>query len=74
MGVLWFDRGRITGSMRQVVANAVAVVALVADELGGIDLMQLHQRVITFNLVRLAAGHIGRSVGSFNCPRRRMLP
>ncbi len=65
---------RITGSMRQVVANAVAVVALVADELGGIYLMQLHPRVITFNLVRLAARHIGRSVGSFNCPRRRMLP
>src|SRR6266581_7882606 len=45
-------------SLRQVVADAVAVVALVADELGGIDLVQLHQRVITFDLVHLASGHI----------------
>src|SRR6266567_4492305 len=53
----WRDDG-FGASLRQVVANAVAVVALVADELGGVDLMQLHQRVTTFDLMHLAAGHI----------------
>src|SRR6266704_1769601 len=48
----WRDDG-FDASPGQVVANAVAVVALVTDELGGIDRMQRHQRVITFDLVRL---------------------
>ena len=55
-----FDRGGITGSMPpicQVVANIVAVIALVAQEPVGIDVVQLHQRIIAFDIVRFAAGH-----------------
>ena len=42
----------------QVVANIVAVIALVAEEPVRIDVVQLHQRIVAFDLMRFAAGHV----------------
>jgi hypothetical protein len=49
---------RFDASVNQVAANIIAVVALVAEEHAGIGLMQPHERVIAFDLVRRAAGDI----------------
>ena len=54
---------RFDASVDQVAANVVAVVALVAEEFTGIGIVQPRERVIAFDLVRLAAGDIeGRRV------------
>src|SRR5258707_1809329 len=42
----------------QVVANIVAVITLVADEPVRIDVVQLHQRIVAFDLMRFTAGHV----------------
>ena len=49
---------RFDASVDQVAANVIAVVALVAEEFTGIGIMQPPERVIAFDLVRLAAGDI----------------
>src|SRR5262249_23108286 len=43
---------------RQVVANIVAVITLVAEEAVRIDVMQFHQRIVGFALLRSPAGHV----------------
>lgn len=48
----------LDAARRQVIANIVAVIALVAEKPVGIDVMKLHERAIAFDLVSLSAGHI----------------
>jgi hypothetical protein len=59
IGVLRFewDHG-LDAAICQVVPNIVAVIALVAQEPVGIDVVQLHQPIIAFDLVRFAAGKV----------------
>jgi hypothetical protein len=49
---------RFNTTLYQVIANFVTVVSLIAEELIGINVVQLHERVIALDFVRLAAGHI----------------
>ena len=51
------DNG-LDASVHQIVANFVAVVALVAEESVRIHIVKFHQRIIAFDLVHLAAGDI----------------
>ena len=51
------DNG-LDASVHQIVANFVAVVALVAEEFVRIYIVKFHQRIIAFDLVHLAAGDI----------------
>ena len=51
------DNG-LDASVHQIVANFVAVVALVAEEFVRIHIVKFHQRIIAFDLVHLAAGDI----------------
>src|SRR5262249_41696491 len=51
---------RFNATLDQVVSDFVAVVAFVAEEAVGINIVQLHQRVITFDLMRFTAGHVDR--------------
>jgi len=58
---LRFDRGGDHGldaSLGQIVADRIAVIALVAEKPVGSDVVKLDQRLIAFDLVRLAGGHI----------------
>ena len=56
----------------QVVANIVVVIALVTEEPVRIDVVQLYQRIVAFNLMRFAAGHVeSQRVGPWrSCGRR----
>src|SRR6516164_440167 len=56
---------RFNATLDQVVADFVAVVAFVAEEAVGINIVQLHQRVITFDLMRLTAGNVERQRVTF---------
>jgi hypothetical protein len=51
------DHG-LNAALCQVVANVVAVIALVAEEPVGIIVVKLHQRIVAFDLMRLAAGDV----------------
>ena len=51
------DNG-LDASVHQIVANFVAVVALVAEESVRIHIVKFHQRIIAFDLVHLVAGDI----------------
>src|SRR5262249_45265146 len=64
----WVRTGRdhrFNATLDQVVADFVAVVAFVAEEAVGINIVQLHQRVITFDLMRFTAGHVERQRVTF---------
>jgi hypothetical protein len=53
----------------QVIANVVAVVAFVAEKLGGTCVVKLHQRIEALRLVNLATGKIERQWVAFTVRR-----
>src|SRR6266478_2179818 len=57
IGDLRWDHG-LDATFCQVVANIVAVITLVAEEPVRIDVVQLHQRIVAFDLMRFTAGHV----------------
>src|SRR6266446_2732003 len=59
---------RFNATLDQVVSDFVAVVAFVAEEAVGINIVQLHQRVITFDLMRFTAGHVERQHPALRLP------
>jgi hypothetical protein len=48
---------RLDPALCQIGANIVAVITLISEEPIGIGGVKLHQRLIAFDLMRLAAGH-----------------
>src|SRR5262249_2288751 len=52
-----WDHG-LNATFCHLVANIVAVITLVAEEAVRIDVMQFHQRIVAFGLMRFTAGHV----------------
>ncbi len=48
---------RLDAALFQIIADRVGVVALIAQELLRLRLAEFHQRIVAFDLMRLAAGH-----------------